>query len=221
MQNLAEFEAQLLGGDDVIAVRLRNHDAIGHLDNSLLDSLQLVTCTGQGKKQKEIGHRAHGNLALTHPDRLNENHVVTRRLAQRDRFARLAVHAAQRAARGRWTDVSRLMARELFHARLVPEDAASGDRACRIHREHGDTVTRAAKVETERLDESALSNTRNAGDADAHGPVAMRQQQLHQLSGGCRMPRGCAFHQSDGPRQNGRIPLAHAARIVSSRKPDI
>ena len=64
------------------AIRLIHDDGVGQLKNAFLDALELIATTGQHEQQEEIDHPRDLMLRLTDTDGLNQNDVVTRRLAK-------------------------------------------------------------------------------------------------------------------------------------------
>jgi len=91
--------------------------------------------------------------------------------------------AAERAARGARTDECVRVAGEPFHARLVAEDRAPGERAGRIDGEHRDAVPAAGEEQPEGFDEGRLAGARRAGDADTVARPGVRQQRFEEALG--------------------------------------
>ena len=90
--------------DEVVPVRLVDDDGVRKLHDALLDALQLIARTRQYDEQEEVNHRAHGGLGLPDTDRLDDDDIVARCLAEKHRLTALARDAAEGAARRRGTD---------------------------------------------------------------------------------------------------------------------
>ena len=153
--------ARQFGRGLVRPVGLVDGDRVGQFDDPALESLQLVPGTGQQHQQEEVDHRADLRLALPHADGLDDDDVVAGGLEQDDRLARLARHAAQRAAGWRRADEGAGSDGQLLHARLVAEDAAAGQARRRVDRGDGHAVT-AARSARSRAPRSGCSCRRRA-----------------------------------------------------------
>ena len=80
-----------------VAVGLVHRDHVGDLEDALLDALELVAGAGQGEEEERVDHAGDGDLGLPDADRLDQHHVVRRRLEHRHRLAGGAGDAAERA----------------------------------------------------------------------------------------------------------------------------
>ncbi len=103
---------------------------------------------------------------------------------------------------------------EVDHAGLVAEDAAAGQRAGRIDRQHRDPVALVDQVAAERLDERALADAGNAGDADAVGASGVRQQLHQDLLRQRLCARVLAFDQRDRPAEQRPVVGEHALDVI-------
>ena len=132
-----------LGGGRQVAVGLVDDDQVGELHDPALDALELVAAGRRGDEHEEVDEVGHRHLGLADADRLDEHDVEPGRLAQQQRLARAAGHAAERARR---TGDGRMKAlgvpAEVGHAGLVAEDRAAGAGARRVDGEHRDPVAR-------------------------------------------------------------------------------
>ena len=155
-----------------VAVGLVDRDHVGDLEDALLDALQLVAGAGQGEEEEGVDHPGHGDLRLPDPDRLDQHHVVPRRLEHRHRLAGGPGDAAERAGGRRRPDVGVRVAGQLRHPGLVAEDRAAGADAGRVHREHADPVPVGGQPRAEGLDEGGLPDARDPGDADPAPPAS-------------------------------------------------
>ena len=210
-----ERGAVLRGGDigalQIVAVRLVDRDHVGELDEAFLDALELVAGAWQHQREEEIGHVGDRGLGLPGADRLDQDHVEPRRLAQQHGLAGLGGDATQRAGGGRGADEGIGIGRELRHARLVAEDRAAGAGGGGIDREHGDAVPARGEPGPEHVDGGRLADPGRAGDADAHGLAGIGQQLLHQLPRLALMIRPLRFDERDRPRQHRTLAAADAA----------
>ena len=116
-------------GYDVVIVETVG---VGQLEDAALDALELVARAGQEEDEEEVDHRRDRELRLPDADRLDDDDVVARRLADEHRLARAARDAAERAARRARPDERLGSGREPRHPRLVAEDAAARERARRV-----------------------------------------------------------------------------------------
>lgn len=96
MEGIAELSGCQTGAFDVVAIGFVDDNAIGHLHDTTLDALQLVTRTCQLDEQEEINHRMDGRLALSYAHGLDKNLVIAGSFAKDNGFARLACHSSQR-----------------------------------------------------------------------------------------------------------------------------
>ena len=122
VQGAFELGPGPLGRREVVAVGLVDGDEVGELEDAAFDPLELVAGAGELEDEEEVDHVGHGDLGLTDPDGLDENHVEAGGLADDDRLAGLARHAAERAARRRGPDEGVGASRQLLHSGLVAED---------------------------------------------------------------------------------------------------
>ena len=125
MQRVRELCARRLCAAPVVAVGLVDRNGIGEFHHAFLDPLQLVSGPGDQQKQEEIHHRANGDLTLSDADGLHEDHVVSCRLTEQHRLARLACNTTEIASGRRRADETVRLAGEPFHARLVAQNAAA------------------------------------------------------------------------------------------------
>ncbi len=130
----------------VCVVGLVDGDHVDQFQQPAFDALQIITGTGQHQRQETIGHVGNHRLGLADADRFHQHDLVTCRFADQHAFARLAGHSAQRAGRGRGTNVSVGLGRESRHPRFVAQNAAAADAAGRIHRQDRNSPTAGASV---------------------------------------------------------------------------
>ena len=162
--------------------------------------------------------RTHRHLALPDADGFDDDDIETRRLAYEDGFAGLARHAAEGTARGRGSDKRAGAPAQFLHAHLVAKDAAPGNRARRVDREHCHAQTLVGKMTAERLDEGAFAGTWNARDADTARLARVRQKFREQLLRRVLVGGRVALDEGDGPAQHRRIVGEHAGGIVVDGK---
>ena len=93
VEGVAEVARGHLGAADVVTVGLVDDDAVSHLHDAALDTLELVARASQLDEQEEVDHRMDGRLALAHADGLDEDGVEACGLTEDDRLARLTGHA--------------------------------------------------------------------------------------------------------------------------------
>jgi hypothetical protein len=152
-----------------------------------------------------------------HAHGLHDHDVEARRFHDQRRLARVRRDAAEDPARGRRPDEGRRMARELFHARLVAEHRAPGNRARRIHREHRHAVSRLDEMQAERLDQRRLADAGRPGDAHAQRLAGMRQELGHHLARKRLMIRARRFRKRNRLRENAAVGGAHARYQARTR----
>jgi len=129
-----------------------------------------------------------------------------RRLGQQHGLARAPRHAAQGGAGRRRADERGVLARQLFHARLVAQDRAAAALGRGIDRQHGERAAALDQGEAEALDEGRLSDPGNASDAEPHRPAGVRQQAGQQRIGALAMIGPRRFDQGDGLGERTTIP---------------
>ncbi len=147
---------------DQIAIGLVDRDHIGQLHNTFLDALQLVARRGREKQEKQVGHLGDRRLRLADADRLDDDDIEPRRLADQHTFAGSARHAAKAAPRRRWPDEGRRMARKFFHAGLIAQDRAAAHPGGGIDRQHRNPVPLPHEVQAERFDEARFTDSGRA-----------------------------------------------------------
>ena len=89
-----------LGRGGQVAVRLVDDEEVGQFHHAALHPLEIVAAAGAEQQQEHVGHLGDRRLRLADADRLYDNHVEARRLAQQQRLARAPRHAAQRLSGG-------------------------------------------------------------------------------------------------------------------------
>ena len=148
VQRVLRLGARTFRGSHVCAIGLVYRHQVGQFHHAALDALQLIARAGQRDQQKEVHHLVHRGLRLAHADRLHQDVPVSRSLAQQHRLARPLRHAAGNSARGRRPDKRHLARRERRHARLVAQNAAAGDLAAGVDRQHRDLLASAPRSDT-------------------------------------------------------------------------
>jgi hypothetical protein len=197
-------------GRRFVEIGLVDDHEVGQLHHALLDGLKVVAGVGQLQQHEAVGHAGHGGFALAHADGLDDHDIVPGGLAGEQGLARHLGHAAERAAARAGADEGTLVHRELLHARLVAEDAATGQAAAGVHGEHGHTVAVCHEEQTQGFDEGALADTGHAAQADAQAAAGVRQQGVQQGIGLGAVVGAGAFQQGDGLGQ--RAALGRAVR---------
>ncbi len=81
MQRAAIVGRGDIGARNVVAVGFVDRDHVGQLDDAFLDALQFVPGARHHQHQEKVGHVGDGGLGLADADRLDDQHVVARRLA--------------------------------------------------------------------------------------------------------------------------------------------
>ena len=137
MQCRAELGHGQAGAVDVVAVGLVDDDAVGHLHDAALDSLELVAGAGKLDEQEEVDHRVDGGLALSYADGFDEDVVEPGGFTEHDGLAGLACHAAETAGRGGRAHEGAGMHRQALHTSLVAENRAFGALRRWVDGQHG------------------------------------------------------------------------------------
>ena len=137
---------------------------------------------GQHQHEEEVGEVGHRRLGLPDADRLDQDHVEARRLAEEHRLAGLGGDAAERAGGGRRADegvrVAASRAMRVLSPRIAPPVRVEDG----IDREHGDPVPLLGEHAAEPVDGGRFADPRHAGDADAHR-VPVRASAPEQRAG--------------------------------------
>src|SRR5262249_38206608 len=137
------------------------------------------------------------DLRLADAHGLDQHDVVARRLAHENGLAGPACDATERSPRRAGPDERFRRDGQTGHARLVPEDAAAGAGARRIHGQHGNALPVPDEVEPEGLDEGALPRTRHTGHADTNRAPGPGQDLLEQPLRPCLVVGARALDQRD------------------------
>ena len=98
------FASGNLGLQEIVSVGLVDDDCVCQLHDALLDTLQVITGTGEDDEHEEIDHRTDGGLGLTNTYCLNQNDIVASRLAHEHRLTALSGDTAEGAAGRRRSD---------------------------------------------------------------------------------------------------------------------
>ena len=84
MQGPPVMHPGILGETKSIPVGFVDDHDIGHFDNTPFDPLQFVACTGDQQQQEEIGHGLDSGLALSDPNRFDQDMIESGGLAKQD-----------------------------------------------------------------------------------------------------------------------------------------
>ena len=158
-----------------ITVSLVDRDHVRDLQHALLDTLQLVTGTGQHQDEEEIHHFGNNRLRLANAHRLHQHMVETGSLTNCHGLTGCPRHAAKRPRRGAWPDKGVRVTPEFLHPRLVTKNRAAGPVAGWVHCHHRNPVPLAGQHLAERLNEGALADTGNTGDTNPARITGKRQ----------------------------------------------
>ena len=146
-----------------------DRDAVRHLHDTALDTLQFVAGTRHLEQQEIVHHRVRRRLRLTHTDGLQKDGVETRCFAEHDCLARLACHAAERTCTRAGADEGVRLDGQFVHTRLIAEDRAFAAFGRRVDSQHGEFLSRVAQLASQGFDEGGLAGAGHTRDSDADG----------------------------------------------------
>ena len=102
-------------------------------------------------------------------DGFDEDIVIARRLAKQDGGADGWDDTAEVAGAGARADEGVGVPAKLFHARLIPQDAAAAQATGRVHGQYGYALARLAEQEAVALNKGGFTDAGGAADAEAKG----------------------------------------------------
>ena len=154
------------GGRQRLPVGLVDQDQVGQLDDAAFDALQIVPAARHHQQDHRVDELVHEVLRLPDAHRLDDDPVVARRLAERNRLPRRARHAPQGLPRRTGPHVRPRVTAQRRHPRFVPEDTPARAHRTRVHRQHRHPVASVEQLRPETLDESALADAGRPSDAE-------------------------------------------------------
>ena len=170
-----------------VDVGLVEDDQVGHLDDALLDRLQVVAGIGQ-LQQHEACRSCRRPSFRDWPTPTVSTMMTSKPAASQSSIASRVLSATPPSepadGDGRMKASSRCD--KLLHARLVAEDGAAGNRRRRIDGEHRHAVPALDQIDAQRFDEGRFADTGHAGDADADGLAGVRQQRVRAAASRAR-----------------------------------
>ena len=81
MQGVPELSGGEIRLIDIVSIRFIDNNTVRHFHDTSLDTLQLISGTGQLNQQEEVHHRMYGRLALSDTHGLYEYGIETGGLA--------------------------------------------------------------------------------------------------------------------------------------------
>ena len=189
------------------AVRLVDHEDVGHLGKPGLHGLHFVARFGREHHHHRIGGFRHPQLGLADPHGLQKDAAESAPLHQVDHVVHRLGQAAARPARRHRTNEDAPVELERRHAHTVSQQRAPGVGRSGIHRHDRHLLACVAPNPGERRRQGRLPRPGRTGDPGPVGPAAVRGHLCQQLT----EARAPVLHHRNGPRQ--RRPLTRAAPL--------
>jgi hypothetical protein len=177
--------------------------------------LKFVSRAGDGHKQKEIYHIAHGHFRLAHANSFHEDVSIASSFAQENCFSRVLGYASLRTTGRRGANECLVACSEELHPSFVAKDASATNPAGRIHCKHRDVlVPFRDQVLADGFDQAALANARCPRYSDTDGIVAAQETFFDDLLS--KFPIGLpgTLNQSDGLRQHRTITAEDSVEVL-------
>jgi hypothetical protein len=128
-----------------VAVRLVDHEDVADLEDPGLGGLDPVAHPRCEEHDGGVGETRDVDLALTHPDRLDDDDVTAGGIEDPQRLRSGPRHSPEMAAAGHRTDVDLGVQSMLRHPDPVPEERPTGEGRARVDGEHADPSPAAAE----------------------------------------------------------------------------
>ncbi len=183
---------------NIVTVGFVNGNGIGKFENTLLNTLQFVSGTGNHQHQKEIDHRCHSGLGLTHTHGFNDDNIKPGSFTHNHGLPGFAGNAAQRASGRRGANKRPFLYGQLFHTGLICQYAAATSFAAGINSKDCHTMSHFYKHCAEAFDKSAFTHTRHPCYTQAYRLSCKRKQSVDNRLCQPLMGRQRTFNHRNG-----------------------